>query len=129
MRELRPAGQPRQANVPTRQADVGPRPIDVAPLAAAIETAPHAAGADLQPPSHDVRSSPVTSVEIEPRPVAAVDPLLPTASPPLEKAAPQAPPPPDRDKQVKAGVLTCDVSGGMGLILGSQEAGFMRVHS
>ena len=113
--------QPRQANVPTRQADVGPRPIDVPPLAAAIETAPHAAGADLQPPSHDVRSSPVISVEIEPRPVAAVDPLLPTASPPLEKAAPQAPPPADRDKQVRAGVLTCDVSAGMGLILGSQK--------
>ena len=63
----------------------------------------------------------MTSVEIEPRPVAAVDPLLPTASPPLEKAAPQAPPPADRDKQVRAGVLTCDVSAGMGLILGSQK--------
>jgi hypothetical protein len=113
--------QPRQANMPLRQADVGPRPVDVPPLVAAIKTPANAAGGDMQPPSPDVRSSPVTSVEIEPRPVAAVGPLLPSASPPLEKAAPQPPPPADQDKQVRAGVLTCDVSAGMGLILGSQK--------
>jgi hypothetical protein len=113
--------QPGQAKVPTRQADVEPRPVDVPPRAAAVKTAPHAADADLQPPSPDVRSSPVTSVDIESRPVAAIDPLLPSASPPVEKAAPQAPPPADQDKQVRAGVLTCDVSAGMGLILGSQK--------
>jgi hypothetical protein len=112
-----PGVQPRQANMPPRQANVGSQPVDVPPLAAAIKTAPNAAGADLQPPSPDVRSSPVTSVESEPRPVVAVDPLLPSASPPLEKAAPPA----DQDKQVRAGVLTCDVSAGIGLILGSQK--------
>jgi hypothetical protein len=103
--------------MPPRQANVGSQPVDVPPLAAAIKTAPNAAGADLQPPSPDVRSSPVTSVESEPRPVVAVGPLLPSASPPLEKAAPPA----DQDKQVRAGVLTCDVSAGIGLILGSQK--------
>jgi hypothetical protein len=113
--------QPRQANMPLRQADVGPRPVDVPPLVAAIKTPANAAGGDMQPPSPDVRSSPVTSVEIEPRPVAAVGPLLPSASPPLEKAAPQPPPPADQDKQVRAGVLTCDVSEGMGYIIGSQK--------
>ena len=59
--------------------------------------------------------------DVEPRPVAAIDPLLPGASPPIEQAAPQAPPPADQDKQVRAGVLTCDVSASMGLILGSQK--------
>ena len=113
--------QPRQANMPLRQADVGPRPVDVPPLVAAIKTPANAAGGDMQPPSPDVRPSPVTSVEIEPRPVAAVGPLLPSASPPLEKAAPQPPPPADQDKQVRAGVLTCDVSEGMGYIIGSQK--------
>jgi hypothetical protein len=108
--------QLRQANVPPRQADVGSRRVDVPPLTAAIKAPPHAAGADLRPPS-PVQSTPVTSVDIEPRPVAAVDPLLPSASPPLERATPQA----DQDKQVRAGVLTCDVSGGIGLILGSQK--------
>jgi hypothetical protein len=56
--------QPRQANMPLRQADVGPRPIDVPPLVAAIKTPANAAGGDMQPPSPDVRPSPVTSVEI-----------------------------------------------------------------
>ena len=51
-----------------------------------------ATGADLQP-----RSAPV---DIQPRSVAAVDPRPPSASPPLEIAAPQPPPPADEDKGV-----------------------------
>jgi hypothetical protein len=42
----------------------------------------------------------VTPVDIQPRPVAAVEPLPPTAGPPLEIAAPQPPPPADQDKGV-----------------------------
>ena len=97
--------QPREANVPPRQANVGPPPVAVPPRAGGIEAAPHAAdvqpqpveispatGADLQP-----RSAPV---DIQPRPVAAVDPRPPSAGPPLEIAAPQPPPPADEDKGV-----------------------------
>jgi hypothetical protein len=98
--------QSREANVPPRQADVGPpQPVAVPPRAAGIEAAPHAAdvqpqpvdispstGADLQP-----RSAPV---DIQPRPVAAVDPRPPSAGPPLEIAGPQPPPPADQDKGV-----------------------------
>jgi hypothetical protein len=125
--------QPRPANMPPRQADVGQRPVDVPPRAALIE-AVHAAdvqpqavqprpetSVDLQPRSPDVRLSLVAPVDIQPRPVAAVDPLPPSAGPPLEIAASQTPPPADTDKQVRAGVLSCDVSAGMGLILGSQK--------
>jgi hypothetical protein len=114
------ANSPADPEIANVQADGGPRSVDV-PRAAAINAAPHAAGTDPQRPSLDVLSSPVTSVDIEPRPVAALDPLLPSASPPLEKAPPQAPPPADQDKQVRAGALTCDVSADMGLILGSQK--------
>ena len=91
--------QPRQAAVPSRQADVVPRPVDVPPRSAAINAAPHAAdvqpqpvlprpatGADLQPHSPDVR--------------ATVDSLPPSASPPLEIAAPRRPPAADQDKGV-----------------------------
>ena len=97
--------QSREANVPPRQANVGPPPVAVPPRAGGIEAAPHAAdvqpqpveispatGADLQP-----RSAPV---DIQPRPVAAVDPRPPSAGPPLEIAAPQPPSPADQDKGV-----------------------------
>jgi hypothetical protein len=105
--------QPRQADVPPRQADVRARPIDVPPRAAAIEAAPQAAdvqpqpaqprtatGANLQRRSPDVQPGRVTPVDIQPRPVAAVEPLPPSAGPPLETAAPQPPPPADQDKGV-----------------------------
>jgi hypothetical protein len=87
--------------------------IDVPPRAAAIEAAPQAAdvqpqpaqprtatGANLQRRSPDVQPGRVTPVDIQPRPVAAVEPLPPTAGPPLEIAAPQPPPPADQDKGV-----------------------------
>jgi hypothetical protein len=106
--------QPRRANVPPRQADVGPPPpVPLPPRAGGIEATPHAAdvqlqpletspatGADLQPGSRDVRPSPVTPVDIQSRPVAAVDPLSPRADPPLEISAPQQPPTADQDKGV-----------------------------
>jgi hypothetical protein len=100
--------QSRRANVPPRQADVGP---PQPPRAGGMKVAPHAAdvqpqpveispatGADLQPGSRDVRPSPVTSVDIQSR--AAVDPLSPRADPPLEISAPQQPPTADQDKGV-----------------------------
>ena len=87
--------------------------IDVPPRAAAIEAAPQAAdvqpqpaqprtatGANLQRRSPDVQPGRVTPVDIQPRPVAAVEPLPPSAGPPLEIAAPQPPPPADQDKGV-----------------------------
>jgi hypothetical protein len=105
--------QPRRANVPPRQADVGPPPVAVPPRAAGIEAAPHVAdvqpqpvetspatGADLQPRSPDVRSSPVAPVNIQRRPVAGADPLPPRADPPLEITAPQPPPTAEQDKGV-----------------------------
>jgi hypothetical protein len=108
--------QPRRANVPSRQADVGlPPPVAVPPGAAGIVAAPHAAdvqpqpvettpatGADLQPRSPDVRSSPVAPVDIQRRPVAGAgaDPLPPRADPPLEITAPQPPPTAEQDKGV-----------------------------
>jgi hypothetical protein len=105
--------QPRQVDVPPRQADIRARPIDVSPRAAAIEAAPQAAdvqpqpvqprpatGANLQRPSPDVQPGPVTPIDIQPRPVAAVEPLPLSASPPLEIAAPQPLPPTDQDKGV-----------------------------
>ena len=106
--------QPRRVNEPPRQADVGPpQPVAVPPRAAGIEAAPHAAdvrpqpvqprpatGADLQPRSPDVGPSPVAPVDIQSRPVTAVDPLPPRADPPLEISAPQPPPTADQDKGV-----------------------------
>jgi hypothetical protein len=106
--------QPRQVKEPPRQAGVGPPPpVAVPPRAAGIEAAPHAAdvqpqpvqprpviGADLQPRSPDVRPSPVAPVDIQSRPVTAVDPLPPRADPPLEISAPQPPPMADQDKGV-----------------------------
>jgi hypothetical protein len=95
--------QPRQAAVPSPQADVVPRPVDIPPRAAAINAAPHAAdvppqpalprpatGADLQRNSPDVRTT--------------VDSLPPSASPPLEIAAPRPPPAADQDKGVFSAV-------------------------
>jgi hypothetical protein len=106
--------QPRRANVPPRHADVGPpQPVAVPPNAAGIEAAPHAAdvqpqpveispatGADLQPRSPDVRSSPVAPVDIQRRPITGADPLPPRTNPPLEIGAPQQPPTADQDKGV-----------------------------
>jgi hypothetical protein len=106
--------QPGQVKEPPRQAGVGPpQPVAVPPRAAGIEAAPHAGdvqpqpvqprpvtGADLQPRSPDVRPSPVAPVDIQSRPVTAVDPLPPRADPPLEISAPQPPPTADQDKGV-----------------------------
>jgi hypothetical protein len=106
--------QPRRANVPPRHTDVGPpQPVAVPPNAARIEAAPHAAnvqphpveispatGADLQPRSPDVRSSPVAPVDIQRRPITGADPLPPRTNPPLEISAPQQPPTADQDKGV-----------------------------
>src|SRR6266700_181890 len=90
--------QPRRANVPPRHTDVGPpQPVAVPPNAAGIEAAPHAAdvqpqpveispatGADLQPRSPDVRSSPVAPVDIQRRLFFVVIPRPPRTNPPLE---------------------------------------------
>ena len=111
-----PVDGPHRANVPPRQADVGPPPPVALPSrAGGIEATPHAAdvqlqpletspatSGDLQPGPRDVRPGPVAPVDIQSRPVAAVDPLWPRADPPLEISAPQQPPPGDQD----AGVFT-----------------------
>jgi hypothetical protein len=101
-------------NVPPRQADVGPpQPVAAPPRAGGMEVAPHAAdvqpqpveispatGSNLQPGARDVRPDPVPPVDIQSRPVAAVDPRSPRADPPLEISAPQQPPTADQDKGV-----------------------------
>jgi hypothetical protein len=106
--------QSRPANVAPRQADVGPpQPVAAPPRAGGIEVAPHASdvqpqpveispatGANLQPGARDVRPHPVTPVDIQSRPVAAVDPRSPRADPPLEITAPQQSPTADQDKGV-----------------------------
>jgi hypothetical protein len=106
--------QSRRANVPPRQADVGPpQPVAVPPRAGGTEAAPHAVdvqpqpvetspatSAELQPGSRDVRASTVIPVDIQSRPVAAVDPRSPRADPPLEIGAPQQPPTADQDNGV-----------------------------
>jgi hypothetical protein len=104
-----------RANVPPRQADVEPpQPVAAPPRAGGMEVAPHAAdvqpqaveispatGANIQPGARDVRPDPVTpAVDVQSRPVAAVDPRSPRADPPLEVGAPQQPPPADQDKGV-----------------------------
>ena len=101
--------QPHRANMPPRQADVGPQPVAVPPGALPaspadvqpqpVETSP-AIGADLQPRSPDVRPSPVAPVDIQPRPVTAADPLPPKADPPLEISASQPPPTAQQDRGV-----------------------------
>src|SRR5262249_61178563 len=95
-----------RANVPPRQADVGPpQPVAAPPRAGGMEVTPHAAdvqpqaveispatGANNQPGARDVRPDPVTPVDHQSRPVAAVDPRSPRADPPLEIGAPRQPP-------------------------------------
>jgi hypothetical protein len=104
----------RRENAPPRQDDVGsPQAVAVPPHAAGVESAPHAAdvqlqpletspatGADLQPRSPDVQSSPVAPVDIQRRPVTGADPLPPRTDPPREISAPQQPPTADQDKGV-----------------------------
>ena len=104
--------QSRRANVPPRQADVGPpQPVAAPPRAGGMEVAPHAAdvqpqpvvispatGANLQPGARDVRPDPVPPVDLQSRPVAAVDPRSPRADPPREISAPEQPPTADQDK-------------------------------
>jgi hypothetical protein len=85
--------EPRQADVPTRGADVRSRRVGVPSRDAAIEEAPHAA--NVQPQLVQPRT-----VDIQPRPVAGVDPLPPSAGPPLENATPQPTHPVDRDNGV-----------------------------
>jgi hypothetical protein len=100
-------------NVSPRQADVGPpQPVAAPPRAGGMEVAPHAAeapqaveispatGANIQPGARDVRPDPVTPVDLQSRPAAAVDPRSPRADPPLEIGAPQQPPTADQDKGV-----------------------------
>jgi hypothetical protein len=82
--------QPRQADVPTQGADVRSQRVGVPSRDAAIEAAPHAA--NVQPQLVQPRT-----VDIQPRPVAGVDPLPPSAGPPLENATPQPTHPADRD--------------------------------
>jgi hypothetical protein len=101
-------------SVPSHQPDVQSRPVDVPPRRAS-EPTPNAASALLQP----VQAPPGPGADLRPR-SPEIRPTRPGASP-VEIAAPQPPPPADQDKQVRAGVLTCDVSAGMGLILGSQK--------
>jgi hypothetical protein len=92
--------QPRQTAVPSRQADVVPRPIDIPPPSNAIIVPPHAA-ADVQP--QPVLPGPATGAgdlqRHSPDVRATVDSLPPGASPPLEIAAPR-PPAADQDKDV-----------------------------
>src|SRR5262245_17314068 len=104
----------RRANVPPRQADIGPpQPAAAPPRAGGMEVAPHAAdvqpqpveispatGANLQSGARDVRPDPVPPVDLQSRPVAAVDPRSPRADPPLEISAPRQPPTADQDKGV-----------------------------
>ena len=103
-----------RANVRPRQPDVGPpQPVAAPPRAGGMEVAPPAAdvqpqaveinpatGANLQSGARDVRPDLVTPVDIQSRPVAAVDPRSPRADPPLEIGAPQQPPTADQDKGV-----------------------------
>src|SRR5215813_15467993 len=94
----------RRANVPQRQAVGPPQPVAAPPRAGGMEVAPHAAeapqaveispatGANIQPGARDVRPDPVTPVDLQVRPAAAVDPRAPRADPPLEIGAPRQPP-------------------------------------
>jgi hypothetical protein len=104
-----------RANVRPRQPDVGPpQPVAAPPRAGGMEVAPRAAdvqpqaveinpatGANLQSGARDVRPDLVPPVDIQSRPVAAVDPRSPRADPPLEIGAPQ-PPTADPDKGVSS---------------------------
>jgi hypothetical protein len=104
-----------RANVRPRQPDVGPpQPVAAPPRAGGMEVAPRAAdvqpqaveinpatGANLQSGARDVRPDLVPPVDIQSRPVAAVDPRSPRADPPLEIGVPQ-PPTADQDKGVSS---------------------------
>jgi hypothetical protein len=104
----------RRPNMPPRQADVGPpQPVAAPPRAGGMEVAPHAAdvqpqpveispatGANLPPGAREVRPDSVPPVDIQSRPVAAVDPRSPRADPPREISAPEQPPTADQDKGV-----------------------------
>jgi hypothetical protein len=106
--------QSRRANVPPRQADVGPpQRVAAPPRASGIEVVPHAAdvqpqpveispatGANFQPGARDAPPGPVPPVDIQSRPVAAVDPRSPRADPPVEISGPQQPPMADQDRGV-----------------------------
>jgi len=83
---------PRQAIVPPQQPDAGPRPVEV-PSRPAVEAVPYP---DV--PLEPVQSSPASSTNLPPHsPVIRATP--PSASPPLETAAPQ-PSPANRDNDV-----------------------------
>ena len=103
----------RRANVPQRQAVGPPQPVAAPPRAGGMEVAPHAAdvqpqpveispatGGNLQPGARDVRPDRVPPVDIQSRPVAAVDSRSPRADPPREISAPEQPPTADQDKGV-----------------------------
>jgi hypothetical protein len=76
---------------PTHRADVRSRRVGVPSRDAAIEAAPHAA--NVQPQLVQPRT-------VQPRSVAGVDPLPPSAGPPLENATPQPTHPADRENGV-----------------------------
>jgi len=84
---------PRQAIVPPPQPDVGPRPVDV-PARPAVEGAPYPADVPQQP----VQSRPALSADSPRSP--DIRATRPSASPPLETAAPQPFPPADHDKDL-----------------------------
>src|SRR5262249_45489086 len=106
-------------NVSPRQADVGPpQPMAAPPRAGGMEVAPHAAeapqsveispatGANIQPGARDVRPDPVTPVDLQVRPAAAVAPRPPPPprrprgagpAPPARVGPP--PPPPSGDQE------------------------------
>jgi hypothetical protein len=88
----------RSAPVDVQPRHVVSRPVDVPPRAATINAASHAADVQPQP----VLPRPATGADLQPRsPVrATVDSLPPSASPPLEIAAPRPPPAADQDKGV-----------------------------
>jgi hypothetical protein len=102
--------QSRRDNVPPRQADVGPpQPVATAPRAGGMEVGPvqpqaaetsPATGANLQPGARDVRPNPAPPVDVQSRPVAAVDPRSPRADPRLGISAPPQPPTADQDQGV-----------------------------
>jgi hypothetical protein len=94
--------------VPPRQSDVGPQPVEGSPSSAA-NTAAHpeiqpqqvqprpAIGTDVQPPSPD---RPMPAVDVQTRPVAGVNPLSPSPALEIETAGPQPRVRTDRDNGV-----------------------------
>jgi hypothetical protein len=84
---------PRQASVPP-QPDIGARRVDVPPRPA-VEAAPKRADVPLQP----VQPSPAPGADLRPR-SPDIRATTPSASPPLDVAAPRPLPPADQDKDV-----------------------------